>query len=157
MSVLNILKNRKKAVSPVVAAILLIGLVVVAGAAVAFIVLPMINPPFTADKINIETFGSAPSGNGYMNATIQLNIANSFTSKVTLSSVTSFTFNNGSAQEVTGTATIDPGTIDAGSSAIITIVYTWTSGATFDNGDTPVSIVLVFTAGSTSKTVTHSF
>ncbi|MHA2296956.1 MAG: archaellin/type IV pilin N-terminal domain-containing protein [Candidatus Hodarchaeales archaeon] len=45
MNVLDLMKKtKKKAVSPVVAAILLIGLVVVAGAAIMFIVLPMLNP-----------------------------------------------------------------------------------------------------------------
>lgn len=45
------LNKKRKAVSPVIAVILLIGLTVLAGAVVAFVVLPMLDSPFDANDV----------------------------------------------------------------------------------------------------------
>ncbi len=79
---LNKLLGRKRAVSPVVAAILLIGLTVAAGAIVYFIVLPMLSSTTGADDVSITFDGNQTS------TAFKFRIKNEGASDVTLSSVT---------------------------------------------------------------------
>lgn len=165
MSVLNKLKNNKKAVSPVVAAILLIGLVVVAGAAVAFIVLPMLNPPFTADNIDFGDTTPDVIGLNLRNVTIVLFIGNTHTtSTVTIDDVTVFVYNEGADlrtvdTEITAvtidTLTISPGTVD-----IVTFVISWVdTDWLFDStsDDAAVSMTITFISGGVTYPVVYTF
>ena len=154
MSVLNKLKHNRKAVSPVVAAILLIGLVVVAGAAVAFIVLPMLNPPFTAGKITIGSPVVSANAGDFRNATMTLLISNSHTSAATLDTVTAFVHNGGGGVPSTFSGFVaTPATIAAGGAETISIFFAWASGGPMNTGETATSITLSFTSGTTTVSV----
>ena len=151
MSVLNKLKNNKKAVSPVVAAILLIGLVVVAGAAVAFIVLPMLNPSFTASNITFRNPNVSVTTGDYNNVTMTILFTNSFTADATLDDVTVFEHDGGTATSFSG-FTATPITIPAGLGATITIFFIWV-GDPMSTDESPTSMTLSFTSGSITVSV----
>ena len=87
--------SKKRAVSPVIASILLIGLAVLAGAAVVFIVLPLLNPTVTTDNMTVAIQGTVSvddlSGGGMLPKTITLtiNIGNAATATVTIGDIDS--------------------------------------------------------------------
>jgi len=161
MSLIQKIMRRTKAVSPVVAAILLIGLVVVAGAAIAFIVLPMLNPPFDASKI---AYGAVEKtdASGIREVTFKITITNSHTAAVTVGFV-EFIFNDNADQNVGGNedgfvVTVTPSTVAAGGGIQVTVNIVWTGGEpTFDAADTWVSTTLSFAAGGTTVNKIYTF
>lgn len=110
---LNKLSARKRAVSPVVAAILLIGLTVAAGAVVFFIVLPMLSSTTEADDISITFDGNQTS------TAFKFRIKNEGSTDVTIDSITM-------TGETPGTITYDPTSkkIKAGETESFTITTT---------------------------------
>lgn len=128
---LNKLLGRKRAVSPVVAAILLIGLTVAAGAMVYFIVLPMLSGESDADDITV-TF----DGNG-------------------TSLVYKFRIQNGGASDVTVASVTNTTKVDAGSSAV-TITITSPSDGKIGAGKTENFVITVSFAGAETSIDTAS-
>ncbi|MFW9991290.1 MAG: type IV pilin [Candidatus Odinarchaeota archaeon] len=124
MKTLNALRKAKnKAVSPVVAAILLIGLVVVAGAAIAFIVLNFTNTAPTIAKIK-PAVSKALSYNEVSNTTtFEISIKNENTADVQL---IGFIFKNGTDtitnSDNSAGVTLNV-TISAGSAALVSFSY----------------------------------
>ncbi|MFW9914489.1 MAG: archaellin/type IV pilin N-terminal domain-containing protein [Candidatus Thorarchaeota archaeon] len=109
---LNKLFGRKQAVSPVVAAILLIGLTVAAGAIVYFIVLPMLSSTTEADDIAIVFDGNQTS------VDFKFRVKNEGATDVTVSSISI----TGADSGVTISA-YDPSTkkVKAGETTLFTI------------------------------------
>ncbi|MFQ5981023.1 MAG: archaellin/type IV pilin N-terminal domain-containing protein [Candidatus Heimdallarchaeota archaeon] len=103
---LNKALGKKRAVSPVVAAILLIGLTVAAGAIVYFIVLPMLSGDTTADDIEITWNENGTS------TVLKMYVKNEGSSDVEISAVTT-----NSSQ----TATFSPAKIKSGTTETISV------------------------------------
>ncbi|MHA2363837.1 MAG: archaellin/type IV pilin N-terminal domain-containing protein [Candidatus Hodarchaeales archaeon] len=133
--------RRARAVSPVIAAILLIGLAVLAGAAVAFIVLPMLSSTTGPEDMNVELSGTSITVNDTITDT-----ANSYklTFKITVSNkgtadttITGIQYIIGTVTQPTKTATgvtfkagskTAPITIKAGSAETIDMTIDFSTG-----------------------------
>ena len=76
MNMFNKLKRKRRGVSPIIAAILLIGLAVLAGAAIYVVVLPMLSSNTTAGDVEGALSGTADttSASGY--ATFTMTVSN---------------------------------------------------------------------------------
>ncbi|MHA2232073.1 MAG: archaellin/type IV pilin N-terminal domain-containing protein, partial [Candidatus Hodarchaeales archaeon] len=98
--------GKKRAVSPVVAAILLIGLTVAAGAIVYFIVLPMLSGETSADDIEVSWNENATA------TALKVYIKNEGSSDVEISAVTT---------NSTQTATFAPAKIKSGTTETVTV------------------------------------
>ncbi|MFW9994437.1 MAG: archaellin/type IV pilin N-terminal domain-containing protein [Candidatus Odinarchaeota archaeon] len=136
MNVLNVLrKTKKKAVSPVVAAILLIGLVVVAGAAIAFIVLPMLSSTPAIDKVKPSVSKNVTYVTASNKTTFEIAIKNENTGKVNL---IGFALKNGTASITTAVKPTVPISITGGLTEFVTFEF---------DGDysAATSVVLSFT------------
>jgi hypothetical protein len=94
---IKLINNRYRAVSPVIAAILLIGLAVLAGAAVFFIVIPLLTPTTTQANITmsaLEISGSVSSGKDNVTLSyFKFSISNAGGAAVTVS-IVSIAFTN---------------------------------------------------------------
>jgi flagellin-like protein len=107
---LNKLLGRKRAVSPVVAAILLIGLTVAAGAIVYFIVLPMLSSTTEADDITITFDGNQT------NVDFKFRVKNEGATDVTVESITMNGENNAATTFLPST-----GKVKAGETELFTV------------------------------------
>lgn len=108
--------RKKRAVSPVVAAILLIGLTVAAGAIVYFIVLPMLSTETGADDVEVTWNENAT------NTALKVYIKNSGSSDIEIQSVTT----NDTTTPITATAS--PTKIGSGKTVEVTVTLSaaWT-------------------------------
>lgn len=75
--------RKKRGVSPIIAAILLIGLAVLAGAAIFAVVLPMLQSGTTTSDITVNWSGSGNATNTGTKVTFTVTVANAGTAAIT--------------------------------------------------------------------------
>ncbi|MFX1516476.1 MAG: archaellin/type IV pilin N-terminal domain-containing protein [Promethearchaeota archaeon] len=137
--------RRKRAVSPILAAILLIGLAVLAGAALYFVIIPLIT---TSTKID---FHGTPV---FTNATAKIEITNTGTESATITDI-KIEVNNDSWIEAQFEFT--EFAIETGQGAIKTYTFDEEIGGTITKWKVTISYRPSDDAGATPTTLTREF
>ena len=158
--------KKKRAVSPIIAAILLIGLAVLAGAAIFTVVLPMLQSGTDSSQVKVDWSGSSTTVANRVNSTtisFSITVTNSgnaaFTVKLssvqvsnsTLSSALSTVPNGLKASTGSANVVTDGVNVPVGQTVTISVTARYAS----DIGGT-ASIVVGLDAGSVG-TVSHTF
>lgn len=121
------IKRKKRGVSPIIAAILLIGLAVLAGAAIYVVVLPMLSPSTSSSDISATMSGTVDTTSVSGQATFTVSFANKGLKdvNVNITSVTMpYTFTsmkvNSGGSDITTTGVV----VQAGKTVDVTITLT---------------------------------